>query len=128
MVWEWLLGVGKERIREHTHTSTFLLGLRGFRKSWAPQRTSTWPPARSKSCQSLTAEGHRTASSFSPSMCLSCLFRPWWEGWIPQGSRALRGLEQKPTVELNAWGTGVAGEWGDSSVSASPAPAVPWEW
>ena len=79
LVWEWFLGVGKARIGEHTYLnlSTWLVG---FRKSWAPQRTSTWPPARSKSCRSLTAGGHRTASSFSLSMCLHSLFSPWWEG------------------------------------------------
>lgn len=73
------------RIGENTHLNISNL-LVGCRKSWALPRTSTWPPAKSKNCQSLMAGGLRTASSFSLSMCSPCLFGPcsvigsWWEG------------------------------------------------
>ena len=75
----WLMGwgwaVGRKRTGGNTHVS-LATRLVGYRKSWAPPRTSTWPHARSKSCLSLTAGGHRTASSFSPSRCPPCLCSP----------------------------------------------------
>lgn len=116
--------MGRKRTGGNTHL-TLSARLVGCRKSWAPPRTSTWPHARSKSCLSLTAGGHRTASSFSPSRCPPWLCGPclrlWVGGMRPKKAEAWAGArEEDEGAECLGREGRLAEGWGSSDLWAPP--------